>query len=156
MYIYFDKQFNHERKVTHYEIMYYNINFLIYYLLQLVILITCGYLLYIGKISIAIFLVIESYLWRIGDVVESISDFEVNFSKVAVSLNRIDEIVNNRLYQDEQFGNINLEQAKGIIEFKNASFKYHNDESLTLKNLNLQLDSSKKIAIIGRTLGEEI
>ena len=66
-------------------------------------------MVYHGKIGIASFVIIESYIWRIDEVVESISDFGVNYNKVIVSLNRLDEILNNKLYQDEKFGNINLE-----------------------------------------------
>ena len=80
----------------------------------------------------ALFIVIESYIWRIDDVVESISDFGVNYNKVKVSLKRIDEIVNNRLYNDEVFGDKTLTDIKGIIEFKNVKFKYSVEEDYTL------------------------
>jgi ATP-binding cassette subfamily B protein len=94
---------------------------------------------------------IESYVWRIDEVVESISDFGVNFNKVSVSLKRIDEIVNNRLYDDESFGTKELKKAKGYIEFKDVKFKYREDEDYTLKGLNLVIKPNKKTAIVGRS-----
>ena len=93
----------------------------------------------------------ETYIWRIDEVVESISDFGVSFNKVTVSLKRINEILNNKLYQDEKYGNQVLNNAKGIIEFKNVRFKYKENENYTLNNLNLKITPHKKIAIVGKS-----
>ena len=147
----FESLFYENRKIKIYEIIYYNSNSFVYFILQLIILLTGGYFVYKGQMTLAIFTVIENYIWRIDDVVESISDFGVNYSKVSVSLRRIDEIVNNRLYQDEKFGDQLLNNAQGIIEFKNVNFRYRADEQDTLKGLSMKLEPNKKIAIIGRS-----
>ena len=91
------------QKIKKYEVAYYNINNFIYFLLQFIILASCGYFVVKGQIAYSIFIVIESYIWRIDDVVESLSDFGVNYNKIKVSLTRIDEIINNKLYKDEKF-----------------------------------------------------
>ena len=147
----FDDLFIEQSKIKNYEVIYYNINGLIYFILQFIILLTCGYIFIKGGMSLATFIIIESYIWRIDDVVESISDFGANYNKVSVSLKRIDEIVNNRKYKDEKFGKEELINTKGLIEFKNVKFKYKDDEEYTLKNLNLTLEPNKKIAIIGKS-----
>ena len=146
-----DDLFKNSRKIRIYEIIYYNLNSLTYFILQFIILFSCGYLFMQGKLSYSVFIIIESYIWRIDDVVESISDFGVNYNKVVVSLKRIDEIINNRLYKDEKFGTKELNETKGIIEFKNVKFKYKDDEDYTLKGLNLTIKPNKKIAVIGRS-----
>ena len=151
MYKNFDDLFIEQKKIKKYEVIYYNLNNLIYFILQFVILMTSGALFINGKMSLAIFIVIESYIWRIDDVVESISDFGINYNKVSVSLKRIDEIVNNRKYNDEKFGKKELKNTKGLIEYKNVEFKYTDEEELTLKGLDLKLEPNKKIAIIGRS-----
>ncbi len=97
------------------------------------------------------FTMIESYIWRVDEVVESISDFGVNFNKVAVSLKRIDELVNNRIYDDEKFGDKELKKTKGYIEFKDVKFRYREDEDYTLKGLSLTIEPNKKVAIVGRS-----
>ena len=97
------------------------------------------------------FIVLETYIWRIDEVVESISDFGVNYNKVTVSLKRISEIVNNKLYDDEKFGDVVLENVKGDIQFTNVKFRYSEDEDYTLKGLNLKIVPNKKIAIVGRS-----
>ena len=147
----FDDYFKEQRKIKTYEIFYYNINNFTYFTLQFIIIASCGYLFVHGKMSLALFVVIESYIWRIDDVVESLSDFGINYNKVAVSLKRIDEIVNNKLYKDEKFGNKELKNTKGKIEFKNVKFKYSKDEDYVLKDLDLTIEPNKKVAIIGRS-----
>ena len=146
-----DKLFGHTYKVRKYERWYYAFNNLAYFLIQFIILFTTGMFYLNGTISLGIFLMIESYIWRIDEVVESISDFGVSFNKVTVSLKRIDEILNNKLYQDEKYGNKELINTKGIIKFENVKFKYTEKEQYTLKGLNLTIEPNKKIAIVGRS-----
>ncbi len=146
-----DRLFKHEKNIRSYEIIYYALNNLTYFILQGLILYTAGKFFIEGKIVYAMFVLMDTYIWRIDDVVESISDFGVNFNKISVSLKRIDEIVNNRLYKDEKFGRKSLKNPKGIIEFKDVKFKYREDEDYTLKGLNLTIEPNKKIAVVGRS-----
>ena len=151
MFFNIDSLFKESRIQKKNELKYYNLNNLIYFLLELVILITCGRLYIIHKLSFAMFIMIDSYIWKVDDIVESISEFGVNYNKVSVSLKRIDEIINNKLYKDESFGSKNIENINGIIEFKDVYMKYKKDENNTLNGLNLKLVPNKKIAIVGRS-----
>lgn len=146
-----DKLYKNISKVKKYERWYYALNNLTYFIIQCIIFLTCGKYFVEGKIPLSIFLMMESYIWRIDEVVESISDFGVSFNKVTVSLKRIGEILNNKLYEDEQFGDIDLENPKGVIEFKKVKFKYREDEDYTLNGLDLKLEPNMKNAIIGRS-----
>lgn len=143
--------FTNTKKIKNYEAWYYSLNNLSYYILQLIILLTAGYYFIQGKITYATFIMLEMYIWRIDEVVESISEFGVSYNKVTVSLKRIGEIINNKLYQDEEFGDKTLTNNKGIVEFKNVKFKYSEEEDYTLTGLNLQLLPNKKIAIVGKS-----
>jgi ATP-binding cassette subfamily B protein len=151
LYLNIDRLFASEKKQSIYELVYHNSNNFIYFVLQAVILITSGYFVFKGTLAYSIFVVIEAYIWRIDDVVESISDFGINYNKVKVSLKRIDNIVNNRTYEDEKFGNKEIKNPKGIIEFKNVSFKYRKEEDYTLKDFSIKIEPNKKIAIVGRS-----
>ena len=143
--------FNHQKKIKNYEVIYYSLNSLLYFILQFIIMFTAGYYAVIGKISYSVFIMLDSYIWRIDEVVESISDFGVNYNKVVVSLKRIGEIINNELYNDEKFGSYNLVNTNGTIELKNVKFKYKNDTNYTLKGLSMKILPNKKTAIIGRS-----
>lgn len=143
--------FTDTKKIKNHEVWYYGFNNLAYFTLQFVILLTCGYFFIQGKITYATFIMMEMYIWRIDEVVESISEFGVSYNKVTVSLKRIDEIINNRLYKDEQFGKKSLVNNAGVIEFKNVKFKYSEDEDYTLNGLNLKVVPNKKIAVVGKS-----
>jgi len=143
--------FNNQKKIKIYETIYYNLNNFTYFTLQFIILFTCGKLFIDGQMSYSTFIIIESYIWRIDDVVESISDFGVNYNKVKVSLKRMNEILNNELYQDEKYGKQELKNPKGIIEFKQVRFRYREEEQETLKDLNLKIETNKKVAIVGKS-----
>jgi len=138
-------------KIRTYENVFYSVYSVVYYILQFVILLTCGYLFVKGNIVYSIFIMIEMYIWRIDDVVSNLSEFGVNYNKVKVSLNRVDQIINNRLYDDEKYGNETLKDIQGVIEFKNVSFRYRDDEKLTLDKLSLRFEPNKKIAVVGRS-----
>ena len=146
-----DNLFSHNKKIKKYEVIYYSLNNLTYFILQFIILFTAGYYTVTGKIAYSLFIVLENYIWRIDEVVESISDFGVNYNNVTVSFKRISEIVNNKLYDDEKFGDVVLENVKGDIQFTNVKFRYSEDEDYTLKGLNLKIVPNKKIAIVGRS-----
>ncbi len=146
-----DVHFQDQRKMRKYEVAYFNLNALVYFLLQTIILITAGSLVVNGQMTYALFIVLESYIWKIDDVVESISDFGINYNKVKVSLNRIDEITDNRLYSDEKFGDKVLIDSEGKIEFKDVYFRYREEEQDTLKGLNLTIEPHKKVAIVGKS-----
>lgn len=146
-----DKLFRHTEKVRKYERWYYAFNNLAYFLIQFLILFTAGKFYFEGAISLSIFMMLESYIWRIDEVVESISEFGVSFNKVTVSLKRIGEILNNTLYPDEKFGHKTLDNPVGVIEFQQVKFKYTEKDSYTLNGLNLKIEPKKKIAIVGRS-----
>ena len=146
-----DELFRHTKDIKKYEVVYFSLNGFAYFILQFIILLTAAYFVVKGQIAYSLFIIIESYIWRIDEVVESISDFGVNYNKVTVSLKRIGEIINNVLYEDEKFGDKELIDTKGIIEFKNVKFKYSKEEDYTLKGLSMIINPHKKIAIVGRS-----
>lgn len=146
-----DSLYYNTNKIKKSEYLYYCLNNLAYFILQFIILFTCGYLFIDGKIEYSVFVMIEMYIWRIDEVVESISDFGVSYNKVTVSLKRIGEILENILYEDEKFGNVSIDEVEGVIEFKNVKFKYSTDEEETLKGLDMKIVPNKKIAIVGKS-----
>ncbi len=151
VYINIENLFSKQKKIGVNETVYYALNNLCYFVIQFVILLTLGIQVFEGKILLASFVLIDKYIWRIDDVVESLSEFGVCFNKVTVSLKRIDEILNNRLYDDEKFGNEEIKDKKVRIEFKDVQFKYRDDEELILKGLSMKLEPNKKIAIVGKS-----
>lgn len=146
-----DYIFDKTKKSAIYEVNYYACNNGLYFILQFIIFVTCGYYVIQGYIAYAMFVMMETYLWRVDYVVESLSDFGVNFNKVSVSISRIVDILENRLYPDEHFGTEVIKEGKGNIEFKNVKFRYSNDEEDVLKGISMNLLPHRKIAIVGKS-----
>lgn len=146
-----DNYCNKSLKINRYESVYNGLNNMVYYVLQFIILLTCGYLFIKGHIVYSVLMMVHTYIWRIDEVAETLSSFGVNYNKVKVSLSRIDEVVNNKIFKDEIYGDINLNNPKGNITFKNVSFKYTKKENLTLDNLSLNIKTNQKNAIVGRS-----
>ena len=146
-----DKLFVNSNQLKKNEIWYYGLNDMAYFLIELLILLTSGKLLIDGLITLPLFLMMHSYMGRIDSFVENFSDFGVSFNKVAVSLKRINQILNNELYPDEVYGNKVLENPQGIIEFSQVKFKYRENENYALNGLDLLIEPHKKIAIVGRS-----
>lgn len=146
-----DNYCNKSLKINRYESVYNGLNNIVYYVLQFIILLTCGYLFIKGYIVYSVLMMVHTYIWRIDEVAETLSSFGVNYNKVKVSLSRIDEVVNNKIFKDEIYGDINLNNPKGNVTFKNVSFKYTKKENLTLDNLSLNIKNNQKTAIVGRS-----
>ena len=119
-------------------------------LLEVGVFITCVILLYYKMTTLTFFIAMTYYVYRFMWLIENINEFSIMYQKTIVSLSRVNEILENRLYNDETFGNINLKNTKGVIEFKNVTFAYPN-ESAILKNFNLKLEPNKKIAVVGKS-----
>jgi len=101
-------------------------------------------------ITLTFFIAMTYYVYRYMWLMENINDLSQNYQKLIVSIIRVNEILENKLYDDEKFGGKSISNIKGIIEFKNVSFAYPNEEN-TLNNFNLRIVPNKKIAIVGKS-----
>ena len=118
--------------------------------LEVGVFITCIILIYYGKISLTFFIAMTYYIYRYMWLIDNINSLTQTYQKLVVSLARVNEILENRLYEDEWFGEKTLEVKKGTIEFKNVTFAYPNEKN-TLNNFNLKIEPNKKIAIVGKS-----
>lgn len=109
---------------------------------------TCVILLYYNKINLTFFIAMTYYVYRYTWLIENINDLTQTYQKVSVSISRVNDILENRLYKDEEFSNKKIDNIKGIVEFKNVTFSYP-DEDCILKEFNLKIEPNKKIAIVG-------
>ena len=109
---------------------------------------TCVILLYYNKINLTFFIAMTYYVYRYTWLIENINDLTQTYQKVSVSISRVNDILENRLYKDEEFGTKKIDNIKGIVEFKNVTFSYP-DEDCILKEFNLKIEPNKKIAIVG-------
>lgn len=120
-------------------------------LLEVIVFITCILLVCFEKSSFAFFMTITYYIYRFMGTIDGIMGLSTSYQRMKVSVERIDEILSNKLYKDETFGNVHKTNIIGNIEFKNVRFQYSNEEKSIFNNLSLKLDTNKKIAIVGKS-----
>ena len=110
----------------------------------------CAVFLYYGKTTLTFFIAMTYYVYRFMYLIDSIENLTQTYQKVSVAIGRVSEILENKLYKDVEFGDKELENIKGIVEFKNVDFSYPNEKN-TLKKFNLKIEPNKKVAIVGRS-----
>lgn len=118
---------------------------------EITIFITCIILIALNKSDISFFIAMTYYVYRFTFLIDYAMDILTSYQKVKVSINRVNEILNNKLYSDIKFGTLHNTNIVGNIEFKNVTFKYSDNEKYILKDFNLYLPSNKKIAIVGKS-----
>ena len=89
--------------------------------------ITCGILIYFNKASITFFIAITYYIYQFIYITDLFSQLSTSYQKVVVAMERISEITNNILYNDEKFGNIHTNNIEGNITFKDVDFGYEKE-----------------------------
>lgn len=117
-------------------------------LLEIGVFATCLVLLYYKQIYLGFFIAMTYYVYRFMWLIDEINSFIETYQKLFVSISRVNEILLNKLYEDEKFGKETVKDIKGVIEFKNVSFAYPNEDTL-LNNFNLKIMPNKKVAIVG-------
>lgn len=130
--------------------MYNALTFLLKIFLEGVVFITCAFLIYKGNITIGFFVTMTYYIYRFTNLIDNMNSFSQTYQKLVVSLQRVNEILENRLYEDEVFGNKKINKVKGLIEFKNVSFSYPDEDNI-ISDFNIKLEPNKKIAIVGKS-----
>lgn len=116
--------------------------------LEVGVFIICIISLYYKQITLTFFIAMTYYIYRYMWFIECLNDFTETYQKVSVSLDRVNEILENQKFNDVVFGNTNINNMKGIIKFKDVSFSYPNEEKV-LDDFNLIIEPNKKIAIVG-------
>ena len=130
---------------------YYSVAYALGALLEVVVFITCIILMSQGKSDVGFFMAMTYYIYRFTFLVEWLMNFSTSYQKMRVSVERVQEIVGNKLYKDIEFGSLDKTDIKGNIEFKNVTFGYSEEEGNILENFNLTIPSNKSIAIVGKS-----
>lgn len=117
-------------------------------ILECTVFATCLILLYYHKTSLTFFVAMTYYVYRYTWLIDEINDLTQTYQRVSVSISRVNDILENRLYQDQSFGTKEITNIKGVIEFKNVTFSYPEEENI-LNNFSVKFEPNKKIAVVG-------
>jgi len=146
------KTFKDQNNLADYEVNYNQAIYALNSIFEAIVFLTCGFLIFYDMASITFFIAMTYYVYRFIYMTELFSQISTSYQKVIVSMERISEILDNKLYADENFGNVDTMEIKGNITFKDVDFGYEKDK-LMLKDFNLTLETNKKIAIVGKSGG---
>ena len=119
-------------------------------IMEVGVLILTAILLYNGQITMTFFIAMTWYVYRYMYLIGNLSDLNKTYQQVLVSVGRINEILLNKKYEDEVYGNKTLRNAKGYIEFKNVTFAYPNEANV-LENFSIKIEPNKKVVIVGKS-----
>lgn len=111
---------------------------------------TCLIEIYYGRSTIGFFMAMTWYIYKFTWLIDNLTSMNRMYQRLFVSLRRINEIIDNTLYQDDLFGNVNLRKTVGNISFDKVSFGYPN-EDVTLKDFSVSFETGKKIAVVGKS-----
>ncbi len=130
---------------------YYSITASLGNALEVITFITCIILMSLGKCNLGFFISLTYYIYRFTYLVEWAMSLNSSVQKMRVAIERVDEILGNKLYNDVTFGNLNKTDIIGNIEFKNVTFGYSKEEGSVFEKFNLTIPSNKKVAIVGKS-----
>ena len=119
--------------------------------LEFIIFTTCIILIINKTGSFAFFMAMTYYVYRFMNTIELMMNLSTSIQKMKVSIERLSEILDNKLYKDEKFGIVSKTDILGNVEFKNITFKYPNEEKEIFKEFNLTIPTGKKVAIVGKS-----
>ena len=104
------------------------------------------------NLSTTFYVSLSYYIYRFLNLFQNMTSLSTTITSLGVSFERITDIVENRKYKDVKFGKKELKEVKGILEFKDVTFGYPNEE-LLLEDFNIKFDTNKKIAVVGASGG---
>lgn len=94
-----------------------------------------------------------SYLNQMFAALVVVSNLVVIFTKAFSSKKRVEDLLNkdSSIINDPKFHKIEIDQNEDLITFKNAAFKYNEDENEVVSDLNFTIKKGQTIGIIGGT-----
>lgn len=117
--------------------------------LNLLVISLGGYFTYLNIIDIGDLMAFVLYVNFFMQPIRRLADFAQQYQEGMSGFARFIEIMEIEPDIKDKEGALVLKDAKGHINFKNVSFSYDNKDEKVLKNLNLEIEAGKTIAIVG-------
>ena len=108
-----------------------------------------GILVFRSEISIGLLVAFISYVWIFWAPITNIGNFYNTLINAMAYLERIFESMDEQTEFDKEDA-LSLESIKGNVTFENVYFEYEENSSI-LENINMNIKSGEKIALVGPT-----
>lgn len=114
---------------------------------NIVITIIAASLVINGSITLGMMLAIQYIIGQLSVPVMQIANYIYNIQDVKISLERINEIKNQKDENADRHDSLHI--TDNSIKIKNLSFRYEGSSADVLKNINLTVDNNETVAIVG-------
>ena len=109
-----------------------------------------GWLVIIGQLVVGDILAFTQYTRTFMQPIRSISQMIPVLQQLAAASDRVFSFLNAEEEQPDQINKYNETDIQGDVVFKDVSFTY-NDNEMVLNNININVKSGSKVAIVGPT-----
>ncbi|CDB32743.1 aBC transporter related protein [Clostridium sp. CAG:575] len=102
-----------------------------------------------NSLRVSSFLIIFLYKNKVLNLINYISEIREKLADGKVAAARVFDIVAYKVFSQENYGTMTINNIKGNIEFKNVEFQYNSNK--LFKNLNFKIEPNKMTAIVGKS-----
>ena len=117
---------------------------------NLLFIVLCVYLIQIGHLELAVFYSVYIYKNNIMDFAVHLGHLQDYFKEVEVNASRVFQLADSSTYTHDKFGNVELANFHGNIEFKNVSFEYVEGEKI-LDDISFTIPANHHVAFVGES-----
>ena len=110
----------------------------------------CATLIQNNALDLAIFYSVYVYKNSVMEFAVHLGNLQDYFRDMEVSASRVFALTGSEEYGKEKYGNVELLDYKGNIEFKNVSFSYTKDENV-LNNVSFKIEANTHVAFVGES-----
>lgn len=115
------------------------------------VFILIGCLLYSKNLlAIPTFVIIYNYQNRIKNLLVGMVQILEYNKKFVVSSDRIYEVIEDKKFEKEKFGTLNVEKLSGNIKFNNVQFGYSASNNI-IDNMSFEIKPNEKVAFVGKS-----
>ena len=119
------------------------------HILDFIFILISVYFITNNSLEISSFLIIFLYKNKVLDLINYISEIREKLADGKVSAQRVFDIISYNSFSKETYGNLNIKNIKGSIDFKNVKFKYNSNN--LFNNINFKINCNQMVAIVGKS-----
>ncbi len=103
-----------------------------------------------GSLDLAIFYTIYVYKNNVMDFAVQLGDLQNYFKEMEVNAYRVFELMDDKVYLHDKFGDKIVDNCNGKIEFKDVTFAYVRGETI-LDNISFTIEPNTHVAFVGES-----
>ena len=121
----------------------------IQHIMDFIFILLSVYFIMNDDLTISSFLIIFLYKNKVLTLIDYISEIREKLADGKIAATRVFDIINFNNFSKETYGTFKMNNLNGTIKFDNVCFSYGGTE--LFKNLNLEIEPNKMIAIVGKS-----